>query len=86
MSIKKVMKRKTKKIFLYGENKFKISRYLNDINCEICIDLKSAVKNCLIQAKHKDIILFSPGTSSFDQFKSYIERGNSFNSYVRQFT
>ena len=86
MSIKKVMKRRTKKIFLYGENKFKISRHLNDINCEICIDLKSAVKNCLIQAKHNDIILFSPGTSSFDQFKSYIERGNSFNSYVRQFT
>ena len=43
-------------------------------------------KDILIQAKHNDIILFSPGTSSFDQFKSYIERGNSFNSYVRQFT
>ena len=48
--------------------------------------IRPGQENCLIQAKHNDIILFSPGTSSFDQFKSYIERGNSFNSYVRQFT
>ena len=64
----------------------KISKYLNDINYEICVDLKSAVQNSLDQAKPNDIVLFSPGTSSFDQFKSYIERGKSFNSYVRQFT
>ena len=86
MSIKKIIKRKAKKLFLYGENKFKISKYLNDINYEICVDLKSAVQNSLDQAKPNDIVLFSPGTSSFDQFKSYIERGKSFNSYVRQFT
>ena len=86
MSIKKIIKRKAKKLFLYGENKFKLSKYLNDINYEICVNLESAVHSSLVQAKPNDIILFSPGTSSFDQFKSYIERGKSFNSYVRQFT
>lgn len=29
-------------------------------------------------------ILFSPGTSSFDQFSSYIERGDTFRNYVNQ--
>jgi UDP-N-acetylmuramoylalanine--D-glutamate ligase len=29
-------------------------------------------------------ILFSPGTSSFDQFSSYVERGDVFRSYVQQ--
>ena len=86
MSIKEIIKRKAKKLFLYGENKFKLSKYLNDINYEICVNLESAVQSSLVQVKPNDIILFSPGTSSFDQFKSYIERGKSFNSYVRQFT
>ena len=31
------------------------------------------------------VILFSPGTSSFDQFKSFNDRGKYFNKLVRKY-
>ena len=34
--------------------------------------------------KGKKAILFSPGCSSFDQYKNFEERGNSFNSLVHE--
>jgi len=34
-------------------------------------------------AKTGDVVLFSPGTSSFDMFKSYADRGDQFRELVR---
>ena len=34
-------------------------------------------------AQPGDVVLFSPGTSSFDMFKNYAERGNLFRTLVQ---
>ncbi len=46
--------------------------------------LGSAVATARAQSQRGDIILFSPGTSSFDMFKNYADRGNQFRQLVQQ--
>jgi UDP-N-acetylmuramoylalanine--D-glutamate ligase len=44
--------------------------------------LAEAVRNASSQARRGDTILFSPGTSSFDMFNGYEDRGDAFCSLV----
>lgn len=46
--------------------------------------LERAVQVAREQAQPGDIVLFSPGTSSFDMFKNYADRGNQFRQLVQQ--
>lgn len=48
--------------------------------------LEKAVTLAREAAQPGDLVLFSPGTSSFDMFKSYADRGNQFRSLVHSFT
>ncbi len=45
-------------------------------------DIKEAVEYLFSRAKEKDIVLLSPGCSSFDMFSSYKERGEEFKRVV----
>jgi UDP-N-acetylmuramoylalanine--D-glutamate ligase len=84
-----------KKIILIGENKEKIRASLERIkNKELRIkntaDLESAVKLAYNFARKFIIrnscfvILFSPGSASFDMFKDYADRGEKFKEIVRR--
>jgi len=44
--------------------------------------LEQAVQLARAQAQPGDVVLFSPGTSSFDMFKNYADRGNQFRALV----
>jgi len=46
--------------------------------------LERAVSVARSRAQPGDIVLFSPGTSSFDMFKNYADRGNQFRQIVQQ--
>lgn len=46
--------------------------------------LEEAVKLARTQAQKGDQVLFSPGTSSFDMFKNYADRGEQFRAQVRK--
>jgi UDP-N-acetylmuramoylalanine--D-glutamate ligase len=45
--------------------------------------LEKAVELAASLAKPGDVVLFSPGTSSFDMFKNYADRGNQFRALVQ---
>jgi UDP-N-acetylmuramoylalanine--D-glutamate ligase len=46
--------------------------------------LEEAVSLASELAQPGDTVLFSPGTSSFDMFRNYGERGNIFKSLVQK--
>jgi len=48
--------------------------------------LKTAVRLARELAQPGDVVLFSPGTSSFDMFKNYADRGNQFRTLVQALT
>ena len=45
--------------------------------------LENAVSLASELAQPGDVVLFSPGTSSFDMFKNYADRGNQFRALVQ---
>ena len=48
--------------------------------------LERAVHTARSSARPGDIVLFSPGTSSFDMFRNYADRGNQFRTLVQNLT
>lgn len=72
-----------KKILTIGESMDKIRRELQTSVEQVpCGTLEKAVDYAFAHAKKSDIVLLSPACSSFDQFKSYEERGRIFKQLV----
>jgi UDP-N-acetylmuramoylalanine--D-glutamate ligase len=69
---------------LIGEMKTRIAASWKDTPCHTSESLEEAVNLALSLSRPGDIVLFSPGTSSFDMFRNYGERGNLFKSYVHK--
>ncbi|MFZ0710610.1 MAG: UDP-N-acetylmuramoyl-L-alanine--D-glutamate ligase [Terrimicrobiaceae bacterium] len=67
---------------LIGEMKERIARSWRDVDCRLSASLEEAVELARGAAENGDTILFSPGTSSFDMFRNYGERGNRFKDAV----
>ena len=85
ISVKNILGKKVKKVFLIGENKFLLAQFFSSKNSIICKDMEDAVIQLRKVIKKTDTIVFSPGSSSFDSYNSYIERGEKFNQYVNKF-
>ncbi|MBT3712589.1 MAG: UDP-N-acetylmuramoyl-L-alanine--D-glutamate ligase, partial [Anaerolineae bacterium] len=47
-----------------------------------CIGLEDAVEAAAKVAEEGDVILLSPGGTSFDEFKDFAQRGESFRKWV----
>ena len=78
-----LVKEKVKSIVLIGEMAERIARdWGGQMPCEIGGSLADAVERAHNAAKSGDVVLFSPGTSSFDMFKSYADRGDQFRALV----
>jgi UDP-N-acetylmuramoylalanine--D-glutamate ligase len=54
------------------------------VSCEAVSSLADAVTTARSLAPRGSTILLSPGTSSFDQFSGYEQRGNAFRDLVHQ--
>ena len=84
-TVKKILAKKVRKVFLFGENKFLLAQFFSSKNCIICKDMEDTIIQLKKIVKKTDTIVFSPGSSSFDTYTSYIERGEKFNQYVNKF-
>ena len=79
---------KVKYLVLIGATREKIAREalehgFPEERILFCGDLAEAVKTCAAHAEEGDAVLLSPACASWDQFKSYEERGDLFKEYVR---
>ena len=76
-------------ILIFGPNRFKINKRIEYINSKLFtfVDLENLFKflKVIIHQTKWDVILFSPGGESFDQFKDYSHRGRIFNNYIKKF-
>ena len=80
-----VLTERAKKVYLIGrcaESFF--AAWSETVNCEICGTLDRAVAAAKRDAGKGETVLLSPGTASFDQFKSFGERGEKFAQLVQK--
>ncbi|MFZ1217713.1 MAG: UDP-N-acetylmuramoyl-L-alanine--D-glutamate ligase [Chthoniobacterales bacterium] len=74
---------KARAVILIGEMAQRICQdWGGAVPCEIATSLADAVERAHALAKPGEVVLFSPGTSSFDMFKSYADRGDQFRALV----
>ena len=71
-------------VISYGESKDKVFNFFKEFNVLVyqCRNLKEAVDLSFRYKKKENTILYSPMFASYDQYKSYIERGKEFNQLV----
>ena len=82
--LRSLVKEKVRSTILIGEMAESISHsWAGAVKSEIARSLADAVERAHASAQPGEIVLFSPGTSSFDMFKSYADRGDQFRALVR---
>ena len=79
----RLVSKKVRAAILMGEMAKRIEQDWKEVvPCQIALSLADAVERARAVAKPGEVVLFSPGTSSFDMFKSYADRGDQFRALV----
>jgi UDP-N-acetylmuramoylalanine-D-glutamate ligase len=79
-------RKKIIKAYIIGNHtNFFVKKIRNKIKYEVTKNLKVTVNKIFrfIKKKQKLIILFSPASASYDQFKNFVERGEKFKNLVK---
>jgi UDP-N-acetylmuramoylalanine--D-glutamate ligase len=69
-------------LVLFGEAAGKIAQAMGDHPYERCASLREAVRVAVRLVEPGDVVLLSPGGTSFDEFKDFEERGECFKQLV----
>lgn len=78
-----LLKEKVKGALLVGEAAAAMAEAWGEvIPCQRCGTLDCAVETAREQAIPQDVILLAPACTSYDQFPSYIQRGEAFQKFV----
>ncbi len=77
-------KDKISTLITFGDAKERFAKEMNVKNTHIVPHMKDAILKAYEIAKSTDIVLLSPSTSSFDEFKSYEHRGKVFKDIVNE--
>lgn len=83
-AIAPLVRERVRAAVLIGEMKDRIAKSWTGVECHKAATLEEAVGLAGKLARAGDAVLFSPGTSSFDMFRNYGERGNLFKAHARQ--
>jgi UDP-N-acetylmuramoylalanine--D-glutamate ligase len=85
-----IASQRVKHLILFGEAvnviTSTLSRYAGDTVCEvaICSDLKEAVITAAGLVTEGDVVLLSPGGTSFDEFIDFEQRGEAYKKWVME--
>ncbi len=82
-----LLQEKVRGCIVFGE----IAGQLHDtfapvVPTSVCEDVANCVNQARQMARAGDSVLFSPGTSSFDMFTGYVQRGQDYGDAVEQLT
>lgn len=84
-TIAPLVSQKVRRAILIGEIAQRVGHdWREATECELASSLGAAVERAQAIAHAGETVLFSPGTSSFDMFKSYADRGDQFRALVRE--
>lgn len=84
-TLKKAAAKKAKAVIVLGEARRRLAEALRSVaDVSVVKDLEEAVPLAASKAKAGDVVLLSPACSSFDQFKDYKERGETFQRLVKE--
>ena len=83
-SLTELVAERCRSVVLIGEMAARIqSQWEHALPCHRAATLAEAVSRARAVALAGDVVLFSPGTSSFDMFRSYADRGSQFRALVQ---
>lgn len=77
-----LVRERVRSAVLIGEMKDRIAAVWSGVDCHMAGSLEEAVARAQELSSAGDVVLFSPGTSSFDMFRNYGERGNLFKTHT----
>ena len=82
--LRPLLREKVKAVVLIGQMTEKLFAAWNSaVPCVRATTLANAVDQARALAKPGDVVLFSPGCSSFDMFKDFEDRGNQFRALIQ---
>jgi UDP-N-acetylmuramoylalanine--D-glutamate ligase len=83
--VKKVLVNRVRGVYLIGKSSQVMAAAWQDaMPCRLCGNLKEAVDRAWKEANSGEVVLLSPGCASFDQFKSFEDRGEQFINLVNE--
>jgi UDP-N-acetylmuramoylalanine--D-glutamate ligase len=77
-SMASVIQKKVEHVFLIGRDANKLEQAIGKDLCTHCIDIYVAVNDAFHAASFGDVVLLAPACASFDMFKNYEDRGDTF--------
>ena len=84
-SVLPVLTDRVKKVYLIGQcAEVFFAAWESAVDCEICGSMERAVRSARRDAVKGETVLLSPGTASYDQFKSFGERGDVFAALIKK--
>ena len=84
-SVLPVLTDRVKKVYLIGQcAEVFFAAWESAVDCEICGLMELAVRSARRDAVKGETVLLSPGTASYDQFKSFGERGDVFAALIKK--
>jgi UDP-N-acetylmuramoylalanine--D-glutamate ligase len=80
----KMVRQRVDHLILFGEAADKIANAVGDVSLTRCSNLEEAVFMAAQVVQMGDVVLLSPGGTSFDEFRDFEERGECFKHLVMQ--
>jgi UDP-N-acetylmuramoylalanine--D-glutamate ligase len=84
-SLTPLLRQKARRAYLIGEAAAEFAQAIGDgsVPFERSETLERAVRSAAEQARPGESVLLSPACASFDQFRNFVHRGESFQALVR---
>lgn len=82
--VKEILAERVASVYLIGKSaEGMFSAWSASVPCNMCGTLDKAVQAAWSDAKPDETILLAPGCASFDQFRNYEERGETYVGHIR---